>query len=289
MRYIVDSRYFKGVFVASMSDDLHSDYGNETLEELRVRKRNPHLIVVTPERGNLLIKRYQNALQTPFKEITEERYWDLLNCMPPARMRDTFFFVGEPYYENLNPFCFTSEGLFFMSERNIHLTDEEIYRQIREHMEIVNLRPVLVKGTPFQRANGWYGEVATYVSYSFEIEGKLYFIQNLVTGTGSPYDDRSNRRKLAEILRNLRKNHYRYYTFYSEKRDIFDFFDWIRNNSYTLEVYGELLHLNREEGFVDFSGNVVEYSAAFRFRIYSRELLEHIIHQLRTVKRRHIW
>lgn len=91
MKYIIDSRYFNGTCITSMSDDLHSDYGNETLEELRVKERNPHLIAVTPERVNLLIKRYQNALQTPFKEITEERYWDLFDCLPPARMGNAFF------------------------------------------------------------------------------------------------------------------------------------------------------------------------------------------------------
>lgn len=288
MKYIVDSRYFDGTCLTSMSDNRHSDYGGETLEELRIRKRNPHLIAVTLKRVNLLVKRYQNALQMPFKEITEERYWDLFDCLPPARMGNAFFFVGEPYYGNLYPFCFKAEGRFFTARRNIHLTNEEIYRQIREHMEIVNLRPAIVKGTPFRRASGWYGEVVTYMPYMVEHSGKQYFLQNLTTMTGNRHDDLGKRRELAALLRNLRKNHYQYCTFYSEKSDIFEFFDWIRNSNYTLEVHGELLNFNREEGFVDFCGNVIEYSAAFRFRIYSRELLKHIIYQLRTVKRKHL-
>ena len=35
MRYIIDSRYFDGTCLTSMSDDMHSDYGGETLEALR--------------------------------------------------------------------------------------------------------------------------------------------------------------------------------------------------------------------------------------------------------------
>lgn len=39
MRYIIDSRYFDGTCLTSMSDDMHSDYGGETLEALRERER----------------------------------------------------------------------------------------------------------------------------------------------------------------------------------------------------------------------------------------------------------
>ena len=41
MRYIIDSRYFDGTCLTSMSDDMHSDYGGETLEALRERGEEP--------------------------------------------------------------------------------------------------------------------------------------------------------------------------------------------------------------------------------------------------------
>ena len=44
-----------------------------------------------------------------------------------------------------------------------------------------------------------------------------------------------------------------------------------------------------ESGYADFHGNVCEYSAAFHYRIYSRELFQNIIDQLRTVKRHQAW
>lgn len=66
-----------------MSDDMHSDYGGETLEALREREKNPHLAAVSPGRMTQLVKRYTRALCKPFREITEERYYDLLECLPP--------------------------------------------------------------------------------------------------------------------------------------------------------------------------------------------------------------
>lgn len=227
MKYIIDSRYFDGACLTSMSDNLHSDYGGETLEELRKREDNTDLIAVSPERVTLLVGRYSRALCKPFREITEERYLDLLDCLPPARMGKGWFFVGEPYYGNLYPFCFRSGGRFFHSERSIRLTDMEIARQIREHSAKVSRHPALVRDAPFIKYVGWYRKTVTYIPYHFEHEGKRYFLKNLATRTGSGYDDRRNRNEMAALLRNLRSNHYEYCTFYSVKKDILELFSHI--------------------------------------------------------------
>ena len=289
MKYIIDSRYFDGACLTSMSDNLHSDYGGETLEELCKREDNTHLIAVSPERVTLLVGRYSRALCKPFREITEERYLDLLDCLPPARMGKGWFFVGEPYYGDLYPFCFRSGGRFFHAERSIRLTDVEIARQIREHTAKVGRYPTLVKDAPFVEYVSWYRKTVTYIPYHFEHEGKRYFLKNLATRTGSGYDDRRNRDEMAALLRNLRGNRYEYCAFYSKRKDIFEFFDWLRENKYTLEIQGELFDFADDRSHVDFHGNVCEYSAVFLYRIYSRELFSHIIDQLRTVKRRHAW
>ena len=67
---------------------------------------------------------------------------------------------------------------------------------------------------------------------------------------------------------------------------------WVENEddgSVTLEVQGELFDFAPDRSYVDFHGNVREYSAVFYYRIYSRELFSHIINLLRTVKRYHAW
>lgn len=175
MRYIIDSRYFDGTCLTSMSDDMHSDYGGETLEALREREKNPYLVAVSPVRMTLLVKRYTRALCKPFHEITEERYYELLECLPPARMQSDWFFVGEPYYRNLYALCFESDGRYFRAERPVRLSNVEIYRQIREHMEKVNLHPAIVKKASFVKYVNWYKKTVTYIPYYFEYGGKNIF------------------------------------------------------------------------------------------------------------------
>jgi len=289
MKYIIDSRYFDGSCLTSMSDDLHSDYGSETLEELREREKNPGLVAISTRRMALLVKRYSQALSRPFREITEERYYDLFECLPPARMGNGWFFVGEPYYGNLYPFCFRSGGRFFMAERSLSLSAVQISSQITEHMEKLYRHPKIVRGEPFRQYAAWYNTNVAYVPYSFVMDGKKLFLQNLATRTDSVVDDRRNRDELAGRLRNLRANHYEYCTFHSVKKDIFEFLDWLRKNKYTLEIQGELFDFAPNHSFADFHGNVCEYSAAFHYRIYSRSLFGDIINQLRCVKRHHLY
>ncbi len=76
--------------------------------------------------------------------------------MPPARMQSDWFFVGEPYYRNLYALCFESDGRYFRAERPVRLSNVEIYRQIREHMEKVNLHPAIVKKASFVKYVNWY-------------------------------------------------------------------------------------------------------------------------------------
>ena len=85
MKYVIDPTVtFNGAVVTSMSDDVHSDYGNETLEELKERENNPNLIAVDPERVAELVDEHRRKLnEVPFQEIDEERYYDLMDCVPP--------------------------------------------------------------------------------------------------------------------------------------------------------------------------------------------------------------
>ena len=285
MRYIIDSRYFDGACLTSMRDDTRSDYWGETLEELRQKEKNPYLIAISPERMMLLVKRYTRAVSRPFREITEERYYDLLECLPPARMKGDRFFVGEPYYGDWYPFCFHSQGRFFMSERSIHLSDGELSRQIQEHMGKVNRHPALIKGEPSIRYVAWYGTDVAYIPYTFVLDGRKLFFRNLAARTGSKSNDSRNRNEMAALLRNLRRNHYEYCTFHAVKEDIFEFFKWLRKNKYTLEVHGKLFYFASDRSYVDFLGNVCEYSAAFQYRIYSPSMFQDVINQLRCVKR----
>ena len=82
LKYVIDSRYFDGTCLTSMSDGFHNDYGGETIEELRIRENNPYLKAVTPSDIDKKLRLYNQSLSEPFKEITEEDYYDLLDVLP---------------------------------------------------------------------------------------------------------------------------------------------------------------------------------------------------------------
>lgn len=228
MRYVIDSRYFDGSCLTSMHDGTHSDYGGETLQELRERERNPFLVAVSPEKILFLTRRYVRILCTPFREITRKDYYSLFECVPPARMGRHWFFVGEAYFGDLYPFCFTRDGRYFKGERPLYLKAEKIWRMIGEHMKTLDFHPELVHGEPYVESDRWYNGNITVTPYYFLRDGKRMFISNLISDTGKAADDDRNRREMAERLLDLRRNHYEYCAFYSHVKDLFEFFDWIR-------------------------------------------------------------
>lgn len=154
----------------------------------------------------------------------------------------------------------------------------------------------LVKKEPYRGSYGFYQQ-GTYKPYYFiGPDGKEHFIRNLVTNTQDSYKtDASQRREMAEFLRNLRANHYRFMCFYGRDKDPLRFLKWVRENGYRLEVQGELFRFHTRDSdaydrdSVDFSGNVCEYSAAFSYRIYDREFFAELLRELRTVKRHIAW
>lgn len=83
LKFVVDSRSFDGSCVTTMSDGIHGDYHHETLEELRDREKNPYLIAVSRNTVRKMIRIYLQSLCAPFSEITEERYFDYMDVLPP--------------------------------------------------------------------------------------------------------------------------------------------------------------------------------------------------------------
>ncbi len=134
MKYIIDPTIpFEGAVVTSMSDDIHSDYGGETLEELKASHNNPNLEAVSPEKVTELVNKHRAELnKAPFKEIDEDRYYDAMDCLPPKRMLRDAFFVGECYQYDLYPFCFKVGNRYFEGRRILNTPKETLYAEIKE-------------------------------------------------------------------------------------------------------------------------------------------------------------
>lgn len=84
LKFVVDSRSFDGRCVTTMSDGIHGDYHHETLEELRDREKNPYLTAVSGNTVRKMIRIHLQSLCAPFSEITEERYFDYMDVLPPT-------------------------------------------------------------------------------------------------------------------------------------------------------------------------------------------------------------
>lgn len=288
IRYVVDSRYFDGTCLTSMSDGIHNDYGNhETIEEIREREKNQFLLPISVEQIDLLLKRYTSSLQLPFEEITEKQYYDLLECVPPLRRGSGWFFVSEEYSVGLHSLCFQYGDRYFTGLRNKGLLLGHIGEQIQKHIKTISFRGAIVKDLYYQTSQG-NNPNAKCTPYNFiGKDGRKVFLQNVFSETNDTFTDKDNRSEMAKCLLSLRSHYFQYWTVHGTE-NLFEFFKWIQKHKYTIQVHGELFDYN-ESGFVDFHGSIAEYSKSFRYRIYDRYFFSLVINLLRTVKREHIW
>lgn len=281
LKYVIDSRYFDGTCLTSMSDGFSNDYGGETIEELRIRENNPYLKAITPSELDKMLRIYNQSLSEPFKEITEEEYYDLLDVLPPIRMRRNSFFVGEPYYGNMYSFCFTSEGRYFKGLRSVLTPQSELERQISRHMEIINRRPVILKDGPVLPIEDNPDKIML-TSYYFLFDGKKkLFICNHIT----EQDNKRGRNETAGILKSLRRNHYQFYKGKGHYDTPDELIDHVSGKKLTLVSDGHFFQYPPGRESATFIGHVKETSEEFLFRIYDREYFLYLLKRLRTVKK----
>lgn len=141
MKYVIDpTELFDGAVVTSMSDDVHCDYSGQTIEELRATHKNRCLQTVSETAVRNLYLEYEDRLHNgPVEEIDEETYYESMNCLPPIRNMSNMFFVGEPYYGNIFPFCFTSNGRYFRCRKRINTPREQLEKEIAVFMDSLSV------------------------------------------------------------------------------------------------------------------------------------------------------
>ncbi len=105
---------------------------------------------------------------------------------------------------------------------------------------------------------------------------KDYFICNLVNPVFNGWGIlKQNRQEMAERIKQLRKNNFKFLCFYGGYySDPVIFLNAIKEKGLTIEIHGELFL--KCKTFTDFHGNLVERSCAFMYRIYDNELLKDV-------------
>ena len=285
LKFIVDSRCFDGSCVTVMSDETHSDYCHETLEELKEREKSPHLIAVF---GNVVRKKiriHQQSLCAPFSEITKEEYLDYMDVQTPVRHTRNFFFMGEPYHIGIHRFCFHVDGRYFTGLRSVTTPRKELERQMEKHYRNLTFKGGITK-EPTCTIADMENRKCFLIPYFFtDADGEKRFICNLVTGPDESPDIRNARRNMVEILLGLRRHHFLYFSGHKKQDDLEAFLEEVKEQGYTLLANGRLLlsTMNRES--VSFTGTVKETKEPFFFRIYDRDLFLYLLHVLRSIKR----
>ena len=137
MKYVIEtSRQFDGCIYTSMRDGIHSDYGGETIDEIRQSNPGRTFEVIENDKLNELLREYIKTISSdPFQEITEEQYWDYMECVPPARSGRNWFFLGEAYNYDVHLFCFTDGERYFSGHRRITTQRADIEAEIRTFLD----------------------------------------------------------------------------------------------------------------------------------------------------------
>lgn len=277
LKYVIDSRYFRGSCLTMMSDGVHCDYFGHTLEELRVKEDNPYLITLSIKPLCKRYRIYMESLCAPFKEVNESRYYDQLNVLPPIRHNRNSFFMGEPYSGNLHSFYFKVGDRYFTGLRPVDMPYWELQRQIGDFYYKIMRKPGIEKWNIFSFQEG-EGQAAAYFFPSDK--RRLLFICNLFNPS-----DKESRADVARILLSLRKHHFVYFKGEGHFEDLNEFMDYMEEYNYTLLADSTFFQYPVSHESVTFLGKIKETGDKFFYRIYDRDFFLYILKRLRSIKR----
>ena len=126
------------------------------------------------------------------------------------------------------------------------------------------------------------GRTHRLISVFMVKDGVECFVKNRradITDDGSLWAEQQNADiKLAKSM--LLSNSGIFYKLHGAYENPFEMVRWIKANNFTFGNPKELFYMCDEKGygagFTDFSGNLNEYSAAFKYRIYDEEMVRQL-------------
>ena len=105
-------------------------------------KHGGNLKVATEKEIEIIIDNFNNSLIDDFKEITEEKFYDLLECLPPKRWHThekvEIFFICEAYTADLHTCCVSYKGKHFSALRSIREESQSIATAVIKSFENLN-------------------------------------------------------------------------------------------------------------------------------------------------------
>jgi hypothetical protein len=144
-QYIIRTdKPFTGSVQSFLLEDGRVAYTSLTWEEYK--DRHPEMELVSEAALYGLMKKHFDDMCDGYDEITEQRYYELLECLPPKRWKrlsdDVFpFFVGEPSAGEVYQLCLyhkPSDKYFSKLER-ISASDEKILNNFEWYLNSIGI------------------------------------------------------------------------------------------------------------------------------------------------------
>ena len=122
--------------------DGRSLYSNETADDLV--KLGYEILDAKgfDELWNQCWEVYENELCDKWKEITAERYDEMLNCLPPMRWTNGGFFLSELYDGDIGSFFQEWGNRYYESMQNIKKSRKDIIDSLKESIRNGSILPL---------------------------------------------------------------------------------------------------------------------------------------------------
>lgn len=127
-----------------LEDEDRVAYTNQTWGEYH--SDNPDTELISEEALSGLMKKHYDDMCSGYTEITEQRYYELLECVPPKRWKrlsDNIFpfFVGECYSGEVYQLCLYHKpsNRYFSKMERISASDEKILNNFEWYLNSIGI------------------------------------------------------------------------------------------------------------------------------------------------------
>ena len=123
----VIEKEFKGHAYTCLSEDGKSFYSDKTEADYIAEG----YIIVSDEEFSAKVKEWEDKLCGDWKEISEERYEEMLDILPPVAWYNGGFFMSERFTGNISAFLQKWGGKYYESLQRMSTPRNEIIASLR--------------------------------------------------------------------------------------------------------------------------------------------------------------
>lgn len=138
IKFVVDTHHFQGWVHSAINQDGTVGYNKISQEEYFAKEGHKHLSIVTEKALNIMMEDHYKEMEGPWKETTEDQYWDQLECLPPTRWtkfgstNDEFFFCSEAQSGHMHSIYAQYKGKYYCTVKSVFTKTSDILTSLSE-------------------------------------------------------------------------------------------------------------------------------------------------------------